>query len=57
VRSAVSAGIEMFAVTDHDFVDDLQPVVEELEVADVLRARTLLVSKAALNTLSGGEAA
>jgi large subunit ribosomal protein L4 len=31
--------------------------VDELEVADVLRARTLLVSKAALNTLSGGEAA
>jgi large subunit ribosomal protein L4 len=31
--------------------------VGELEVADLLRARTLLVSKAALTTLSGGETA
>jgi large subunit ribosomal protein L4 len=31
--------------------------VDELEVAEVLRARILLVSKAALNTLSGGETA
>jgi large subunit ribosomal protein L4 len=31
--------------------------VDELEVADILRARTLLVSQAALTTLSGGETA
>ena len=30
VRSAVSAGVEMFAVTDHDYVSDLQPLVESL---------------------------
>ena len=30
--------------------------VDELEVAEVLRARVLLVSKATLGTLSGGEA-
>ena len=37
VRSAVSAGMELFAVTDHDVVSDLQPVVEDLGVEDVLR--------------------
>jgi hypothetical protein len=37
VRGAVSAGVEMFAITDHDFVADLQPVVEQLEVEDQLR--------------------
>jgi hypothetical protein len=37
VRSAVSAGIEMFSVTDHDYVDDLQPLAEQMEVADLVR--------------------
>jgi hypothetical protein len=37
VRSAVSAGIEMFAVTDHDYVDNLQPLAEQMEVDDVVR--------------------
>ena len=32
MRSAVSQGVEMFAVTDHDYVSDLQPVVESLGV-------------------------
>ncbi|HEY5935876.1 MAG TPA: CehA/McbA family metallohydrolase [Kofleriaceae bacterium] len=30
VRSAVAAGVEMFAATDHDYVTDMQPVVEQL---------------------------
>jgi hypothetical protein len=37
IRSAVSAGIEMFAVTDHDYVSDLQPLVEQMGLADKLR--------------------
>jgi hypothetical protein len=37
VRSAVSAGVEMFAVTDHDYVADLQPFVEQLGVQRLLR--------------------
>ena len=37
VRSALSAGIEMFAVTDHDVVSNLQPLVEELAADDLLR--------------------
>ncbi len=37
VRSAVSAGIEMFAATDHDFVADLQPVVEALQLQQQVR--------------------
>lgn len=37
VRSAVSAGVEVFAVTDHDFVADLQPVVERLGVERLVR--------------------
>jgi hypothetical protein len=37
VRSAVSAGVEMFAVTDHDYVADLQPLVEQLGVQRLLR--------------------
>ncbi len=37
IRSAVSAGIEMFAVTDHDYVSDLQPVVEQMGAASILR--------------------
>ncbi len=37
VRSALSAGIEMFAATDHDFVSDLQPVVEAFQAQQLLR--------------------
>nr|HEX4318370.1 CehA/McbA family metallohydrolase [Kofleriaceae bacterium] len=37
VRSAVSQGVEMFAVTDHDYVSDLQPIVETLGVQQYLR--------------------
>ena len=37
VRSAVSAGIEVFAATDHDFVSDLQPVVRGLGVERLVR--------------------
>jgi hypothetical protein len=36
VRSAVSAGIEMFAVTDHDYVADLNPMVSDLGLDDML---------------------
>ncbi len=37
IRSAVSAGTEVFAVTDHDYVSDLQPLVEQMGLAQVLR--------------------
>lgn len=37
VRSALSAGVELFAVTDHDVVSDLQPFVEDLAADDLLR--------------------
>jgi hypothetical protein len=37
VRSGVSAGVEMFAVTDHDYVSDLQPIVQQLHLERVLR--------------------
>jgi hypothetical protein len=37
IRSAVSAGIEVFAVTDHDYVSDLQPLVETLGLTDKVR--------------------
>jgi len=37
VRSAVSAGVELFAVTDHDYVANLQPIVEQLGVKRLLR--------------------
>ncbi len=37
VRSAVSAGVELFAMTDHDVVTDLQPLVEALGLDDLLR--------------------
>jgi hypothetical protein len=37
VRSALSAGIELFPVTDHDFVADLQPIVEQLGLTDLVR--------------------
>jgi hypothetical protein len=37
IRSAVSAGVEMFAVTDHDYIADLQPLVESMRLEDKLR--------------------
>ena len=37
IRSAVSAGTEVFAVTDHDYVSDLQPLVEQMGLASILR--------------------
>ena len=37
IRSAVAAGVEMFAVTDHDYVADLQPLVEQLGLTRLLR--------------------
>ncbi len=37
VRSAVSAGVEMFATTDHDYVSDLQPYVEAMHLEHLLR--------------------
>ncbi|MBV8759241.1 MAG: PHP domain-containing protein [Deltaproteobacteria bacterium] len=37
VKSAISAGVEMFAVTDHDYVSDLQPIVEQLGAQNLLR--------------------
>jgi hypothetical protein len=37
IRSAVSAGTEVFAVTDHDYVSNLQPLVEQMGLAGVLR--------------------
>ncbi|MEZ4360689.1 MAG: CehA/McbA family metallohydrolase [Kofleriaceae bacterium] len=38
LRSAVSAGVEMFAVTDHDFVADLQPLVRQMGLERLVRA-------------------
>lgn len=37
VRSAVSSGTEMFAVTDHDYVADLQPLVQSMGLERLLR--------------------
>jgi len=37
VASAVSAGVEMFAVTDHDYVSDLQPYVQAKHLESLLR--------------------
>jgi|GEM_PF-1269454 len=37
IRSAVSAGTEVFAATDHDYVSDLQPLVEQMGLAAILR--------------------
>lgn len=37
IRSAVSAGTEMFAVTDHDYVSDLQPLVQSMHLERYLR--------------------
>jgi hypothetical protein len=37
IRSAVSAGVEMFACTDHDYVSDLQPLVKTMGLDQLLR--------------------
>jgi hypothetical protein len=37
IRGSVANGIEMFAVTDHDYVSDLQPTVEQLGLQSHLR--------------------
>ena len=37
IRSAVSAGVEMFAVTDHDYVSDLEPLVKQMGLDSLLR--------------------
>jgi hypothetical protein len=37
LRSAVSAGVEMFAVTDHDYVSDLQPLVRKMGLERLVR--------------------
>lgn len=37
LRSAASAGVEMFAVTDHDYVADLQPLVESMQLQSLVR--------------------
>ena len=37
VRSALSAGVELFAVTDHDVVSDLEPIVQGFNADDLLR--------------------
>ncbi|MGN6105812.1 MAG: CehA/McbA family metallohydrolase [Kofleriaceae bacterium] len=37
IRSAVSAGLDLFAVTDHDFVADLQPLVKSMGLDRLLR--------------------
>lgn len=37
IRSAVSSGTEVFAVTDHDYVADLQPLVESMHLQQYLR--------------------
>lgn len=37
IRSAVSAGVEMFAVTDHDYVADLQPLVRRMGLERLLQ--------------------
>ncbi len=38
IRSAVSSGTEIIAITDHDYVADLQPLVEQMGLASILRA-------------------
>ncbi|HEU0029790.1 MAG TPA: CehA/McbA family metallohydrolase [Kofleriaceae bacterium] len=37
IRSAVSAGIELFAVTDHDYISDLEPLVQQMGLESLLR--------------------
>ncbi len=38
IRSLVSAGVEMFAATDHDYVADLQPLIEQMNLGSHVRA-------------------
>lgn len=40
IRSAVSGGVDVFAITDHDFITTLQPLVEELGLQSVVRVVT-----------------
>ena len=37
IRARSRSGIEMFAVTDHDYVSDLQPLVEQMGLKNLLR--------------------
>ena len=37
IRSAVSAGVEMFATTDHDYVSDLQPLAQQMGLDHLVR--------------------
>lgn len=37
IKSAVSAGVEMFAVTDHDYVSDLEPLVQQMGLGSLVR--------------------
>lgn len=37
IATAIADGIEVFASTDHDYVADLQPVIEAMGVADLVR--------------------
>jgi hypothetical protein len=38
IRSAVSGGVEMFATTDHDYVSDLEPLVQQMGLDHLVRA-------------------
>ena len=38
VATAIAEGVEMFAATDHDFVTDLQPLIEDFGIDDKMRA-------------------
>jgi len=37
IATAVTGGVELFASTEHDYIADLQPLVEELGFADLVR--------------------
>ncbi|MGE5181939.1 MAG: CehA/McbA family metallohydrolase [Acidobacteriota bacterium] len=37
IESAVSAGVEMFAATDHDYVTDLEALVQQMHLDSLLR--------------------
>ncbi len=37
IRSAVATGVEMFAATDHDYVADMEPIVEQLGLTREVR--------------------
>ncbi len=38
VLSAVASGIEFFSTSDHDYITDLQPVIEQLDLAQYTRS-------------------